>query len=95
MNRSAWWFLLPLFLGIIGGIIAYAIVRKDDPDMAKYLIYVGIASLLITVAGTAFGLLSGITGFTEGVGTMADTVIEESFEESIATVDEVTKSMEP
>jgi len=33
--RSDWWYLLPLFLNIIGGVIAYFAVRKDDPKLAK------------------------------------------------------------
>ena len=41
--RSNFWFLLPIFGGIIGGIIAYFVLRSDDPDKAKNCLYLGIA----------------------------------------------------
>ena len=40
--RSEWWYLLPLFLNIIGGVIAYYAVRKDDPKLAKKCIIAGL-----------------------------------------------------
>lgn len=45
--RSNLWFLLPIFFGIIGGVIAYFIIRNDDPKKAKNCLYLGIA-LMIT-----------------------------------------------
>lgn len=41
-KRSAAWYLLPIFIGAIGGIIGYFAVRHDDPSLAKKLLYVGI-----------------------------------------------------
>ena len=41
--RSNFWFLLPIFLGIIGGIIAYFVLRADDPSKAKNCLYLGLA----------------------------------------------------
>tara|TARA_B110000438_G_C15456193_1_gene496787 strand:- start:190 stop:417 length:228 start_codon:yes stop_codon:yes gene_type:complete len=41
-TRSAAWYLLPIFVGMIGGIIGYLIIRKDDPRKAKNCIYIGI-----------------------------------------------------
>ena len=40
--RSNFWFLLPIFLSLIGGIIAYFILRHDDPKKAKNCLYLGI-----------------------------------------------------
>ena len=40
--RSNIWFLLPIFLGLIGGIIAYFVLRNDDPKKAKNCLYLGI-----------------------------------------------------
>ena len=40
--RSNWWFLLPIFLGIVGGIVAYFVLRHDDPHKAKNCLYLGI-----------------------------------------------------
>jgi uncharacterized membrane protein YeaQ/YmgE (transglycosylase-associated protein family) len=42
-SRSSMWYLLPIFVGLIGGIIAYWILRHDDPKKAKKCLYVGIA----------------------------------------------------
>jgi len=41
-TRSNFWFLLPIFLGLIGGIIAYFILRQDDPKKGKNCLYLGI-----------------------------------------------------
>jgi len=40
--RSNWWFLLPIFFGIIGGVIAFFILRNDDPKKAKNCFFLGI-----------------------------------------------------
>jgi len=40
--RSNWWYLLPIFLGIIGGIIAYFALRNDDREKAKKCLYLGL-----------------------------------------------------
>ena len=41
--RSRAWFLLPIFFSWIGGIVAYFILRQDDPPKAKNCLYLGIA----------------------------------------------------
>ena len=41
-QRSNWWYLLPIFLGVIGGIIAYFAIRKDDRKKAKKCLYLGL-----------------------------------------------------
>lgn len=48
-RRSAAWYLLPIFIGLIGGVIGYFAVRKDDPILAKRLLYVGIGNLAIGI----------------------------------------------
>lgn len=56
-SRSNWWYLLPIFLGIIGGLIAYFVLKKDDVKLAKNCLFVGIAMMVL-------GLLIGAaTGF--------------------------------
>ena len=56
-QRSNWWYILPILFGIIGGIIAYFAIRKDDREKAKKCIYLGLILLAvgiiveITIAG--------------------------------------------
>jgi len=52
--RSSMWYLLPIFVGMIGGIIAYLIIRKDDPRKAKNCIYIGMVMMII---GIIFNIL--------------------------------------
>ena len=47
--RSRWWYLVPIFFGLIGGIIAYFAIRKDDPQKAKKCLWVGIILTVINV----------------------------------------------
>ena len=54
--RSNWWFLLPIFLSWIGGVIAYFVLRHDDPRKAKNCLYLGIA---LTVIGIAINMIFG------------------------------------
>ena len=64
-SRSNTWFLLPIFFGMIGGIIAFFILRRDDPRKARNCLYVGIVFMIIgiilniMIAATVPGLDSG------------------------------------
>jgi len=46
-SRSNLWFLLPIFLGLIGGIITFFVLRHDDPKKAKNCLYLGIVLAII------------------------------------------------
>ena len=48
------WYLLPIFVGLIGGIIAYWILRRDDPKKAKKCLYLGIG---LTIVGIIINIL--------------------------------------
>jgi len=48
-DRSGWWYLLPFFLGIIGGLIAYLVVKDDDKELAKYCLYLGIIMTIVSI----------------------------------------------
>ena len=48
-QRSNFWFLLPIFVGLIGGIIAYFVLRNDDPKKAKNCLYLGIVLQIISL----------------------------------------------
>ena len=47
--RSRWWYLLPIFFKVIGGVIAYFILRDDDPKKAKNCLLLGIALTTIEI----------------------------------------------
>ena len=34
-SHSGMWYLAPIFLGILGGIVMYLVIKDDDPKMAK------------------------------------------------------------
>lgn len=48
-TRSNWWYLLPILVGLIGGVIAYWVLRHDDPNKAKLCLYVGIALAIVGI----------------------------------------------
>ena len=47
--RSRAWYLVPIFFGLIGGIIAYFAIRRDDPQKAKKCLMLGIILTLINI----------------------------------------------
>jgi len=48
-TRSLWWVILPVFLEIIGGVIAYFVLRRDDYKLAKFCLQLGIVLTIIQV----------------------------------------------
>ncbi|MGQ0792325.1 MAG: hypothetical protein ACT4NJ_08930 [Nitrosopumilaceae archaeon] len=48
-KRSNWWFLLPILLGLIGGIIAFFVLKRDDPRKANNCLYIGIVLFVIGI----------------------------------------------
>ncbi|MDA1124334.1 MAG: hypothetical protein O3C04_01645 [Crenarchaeota archaeon] len=60
--RSRTWYLVPIFFGLIGGIIAYFMIRKDDPQKAKKCLWVGI---ILTVINIVVNILLFSTGTFE------------------------------
>jgi uncharacterized membrane protein YeaQ/YmgE (transglycosylase-associated protein family) len=48
-SRSNAWYLLPVLLGLIGGVIAYLILRQDDPIKTKKCLYVGIIFAIVGI----------------------------------------------
>jgi hypothetical protein len=49
VNPSDAWYLMPILLGFLGGIVAYVYVRDDDLEMAKNLFFVGIIPTFIYI----------------------------------------------
>ena len=64
-SKSNAWFLLPIFFGIIGGLIAFFILRQADPRKARNCLYLGILFMIfgiilnIFIATTVPGLDPG------------------------------------
>ncbi|WP_297591734.1 hypothetical protein [Nitrosopumilus sp.] len=48
-ERSVFWYVLPLIFSIIGAVVAYFILRKDDPDKAKNCLWIGICLVIFYV----------------------------------------------
>ena len=49
-TRSKAWYILPVFMGIIGGIIAYFAVKRDDPKLGSNCLKVGIVMFVINLS---------------------------------------------
>ncbi|HIC05476.1 MAG: hypothetical protein CXX67_03695 [Thaumarchaeota archaeon] len=66
-ERSNWWYLVPIFLGLIGGIVAYFALRNDDRRKAKNCLFLGIILGVIGITVNLLFLTSGITEEQFGV----------------------------
>ena len=55
-QRSRWWYLLPIFLAIVGGVIAYFVLRHDDPGKAKNCLFLGI---ILTILQISLSMIEG------------------------------------
>tara|TARA_B100000470_G_scaffold185780_1_gene151092 strand:- start:185 stop:406 length:222 start_codon:yes stop_codon:yes gene_type:complete len=66
-ERSNWWYLVPIFLGLIGGIVAYFALRNDDRRKAKNCLFLGIILGVIGIIVNLLFLTSGITEEQFGV----------------------------
>ena len=60
-KRSNWWYLVPILFGIIGGIIGYYALRRDDPQKAKKCLYLGLVLTVINI-------IANIALFSVGIG---------------------------
>ena len=47
--RSLWWVLLPIFLGIFGGVIGYFILKNDDNKLAKFCLHLSIVLTVVQI----------------------------------------------
>ena len=58
--KSPFWYLLPVFLGIIGGLIAYMILKKDDSQKAKKALLIGLITSIPFFAWVGLQVQFGI-----------------------------------
>lgn len=58
-EASAIWYLVPLLFGLLGGIVAYAAIKNDDPNKAEGCLWLGIGMTVmgILVASMTMGIL--------------------------------------
>ncbi|MFZ8937902.1 MAG: hypothetical protein ACO2Y5_06595 [Nitrosopumilaceae archaeon] len=40
--RSKWWYVLPIFLHAVGGVISWIAIKNDDGKLAKNCLFLGI-----------------------------------------------------
>ena len=62
-SRSSLWFLLPIFFNVIGGVIAFFVIKEDDPKKAKNCLYLGIILAAIPILLILIPVLIGVTIF--------------------------------
>lgn len=60
-HRSWLWFLLPIFVHVIGGIIAYYALKPDEPRMAKDCLYIGTVLTGLNLGGFLILLAIGFS----------------------------------
>lgn len=60
-SRSSFWFLLPILFNVIGGIIAFFVIKEDDPRKARNCLYLGIIFAAIPIMLIVIPILVGIT----------------------------------
>ena len=69
--RSPLWYELPLIFSIFGGIIAYFIIRQDDPKKARNCIIIGVVFLVPLIASLIlFAAVGTSTVFVVASGSM-------------------------
>ena len=69
-KRSNWWYIVPILFGIIGGIIGYYALRRDDPQKAKKCLYLGLILTAINIIANIALIAAGI-GFEQGYNVNA------------------------
>ncbi|MDH3677687.1 MAG: hypothetical protein OEQ12_05225 [Nitrosopumilus sp.] len=71
--RSRWWYLLPSFLGVIGGIISWVALKSFDRNLAKNCIVLGV---ILSVSEVALSLVLFIYSDNLNLITQFDSISE-------------------
>ena len=69
-KRSNWWYLVPILFGLLGGIIGYFALRRDDPEKAKKCLYLGLILTAINIVANIILASAGI-GLEQGFNVNA------------------------
>lgn len=56
-TRSNFWYILPIFGGVVGGIISWFAIRHDDPRKAKNNLLLGIVLTAIPIILTIIPIM--------------------------------------
>ncbi|MDE1862677.1 MAG: hypothetical protein KGI33_07180 [Thaumarchaeota archaeon] len=59
-RRSSLWFLLPIVFNIFGGVVAYFVIRDDDPRRARSCLLLGAVLAAIPILLFVAPILVGI-----------------------------------
>ena len=70
-KRSRLWYLLPIFLSIVGGVIAYFVLKESDPITARNTLWIGV--ILAAAATVAF--LAIYASYNSEVGAARERVL--------------------
>ncbi len=54
-SRSNWWYLAPILAGVIGGLVAYFVLRNDEPVKGKTCLCISIT--------VGFGFIGGVISY--------------------------------
>jgi 2-hydroxy-6-oxonona-2,4-dienedioate hydrolase len=80
-NRSRLWYLLPIFLHIIGGVATYFLLKGSDPKIARNSLWLGvILSAIVTTVAVAvyFTYLNDISAAKERI-TTGSTIVNTAY----------------
>ena len=77
---SNWWYVCPIFLGILGGLLAWAFNKDRDSKKARHFIIVGIVQFVILFF---VGLVIGFLGLGGGEGAIDREMAREMSKDSM------------
>jgi hypothetical protein len=64
LSSSKAWYLLPIFFGLLGGLLGWYLLRKTDNGKAKLLVFIGLIPMAIYLIFMVFMLgLSDANGY--------------------------------
>jgi H+/Cl- antiporter ClcA len=46
---SRWWYLFPIFLGVIGGIVSWVVLKSHDRKLAKNCLVLGVIFVILEI----------------------------------------------